>query len=311
MTTDVHLRPLRSDDVATAVELLAAAHPSDIRHRLAEQLAPGAATGPRRTVIAEVGGAVVGAAKLAVEPMYPEALAVLVAVMDEWRGRGIGSQLGNAIMSEVSALDGYALTTCALRDDSAAGRRFAERYGLVVSHHSIGLECPVSGRGDALSEQAAEAAAVAGVRIRRASFEDDEEVLFECVGRCMEGLPMPFGAVDLQGSAQYLPKNAVILLAENAVGSPRACGLTIGGPQTGTDSWYTHFSAVASDARRRGVATALKTALLSFAERAGAPAVLTHNDEANEPILKLNRKLGMTPAVGYWVLTRTRVPGDA
>jgi ribosomal protein S18 acetylase RimI-like enzyme len=301
MTTGVRLRQLREDDVPAAVELLAVAHPSDVRHRLAEQLAPGAA---RRAIVAEADGAVVGAAKIAAEPVFPQALAALVAVDGPSRGRGIGTRLADALMSELGTLDGYAMATCTLRDDATGGRRFAERYGFTVSRHSVGWAYPVAGRGGELSEQAAAAAASSGISVRRTSFDDEADVLIECLGRCMEGLPLPFGPVDLQNSAQYVPPSALILLAEiaTAAGRPHACGLTIVGPQAGSDAWYTYFSAVAAEYRRRGVGMALKRTLLSVAERGGASGVVTHNDETNQPILNLNRKVGASSALGYWVL---------
>ena len=75
-------------------------------------------------------------------------------------------------------------------------------------------------------------------------------------------------------------------------------------PQAGTDEWHVLFTGVDPEYRLRGVAAALKTASHVEAARSGARAVATDNDESNEPILRLNKRLGMKPAVGYWGLVR-------
>jgi predicted GNAT superfamily acetyltransferase len=73
--------------------------------------------------------------------------------------------------------------------------------------------------------------------------------------------------------------------------------------------WYTNFTGVDSAERRRGVATALKSALLVAAHDAGAEAVVTHNDDTNDPILRLNESFGMARGVGYWGMARRLASG--
>ena len=50
------------------------------------------------------------------------------------------------------------------------------------------------------------------------------------------------------------------------------------------------------DWRRRGVATALKRAEIAAAKRAGYRRLLTESEERNEPMRRLNEKLGFVPA---------------
>jgi len=50
------------------------------------------------------------------------------------------------------------------------------------------------------------------------------------------------------------------------------------------------------DWRRRGVATALKRAEIAAARRAGFKHLLTESEERNEPMRRLNEKLGFVPA---------------
>jgi RimJ/RimL family protein N-acetyltransferase len=68
--------------------------------------------------------------------------------------------------------------------------------------------------------------------------------------------------------------------------------------------WYTNFTGVDAAERRRGVATALKSALLAAAHDAGAEAVVTHNDDTNDAILRLNESFGMVRGVGYRGMAR-------
>ncbi|HKD34921.1 MAG TPA: GNAT family N-acetyltransferase, partial [Gaiellaceae bacterium] len=50
------------------------------------------------------------------------------------------------------------------------------------------------------------------------------------------------------------------------------------------------------DWRRRGVASALKRAEIAAAKRAGFERLLTESEERNEPMRRLNEKLGYVPA---------------
>lgn len=128
------------------------------------------------------------------------------------------------------------------------------------------------------------------------------------VARGLVGLLVPFGeeqSIDPAATRALIPPGAVILLAF----TPRAvCGVTVVAPQTGSDEWHVEFTGVDPDFRGRGVATALKTAAHLEAFAAGATAITTVNDEANTAIVRLNRKLGMTPAVGYWGMVRPLTP---
>jgi mycothiol synthase len=50
------------------------------------------------------------------------------------------------------------------------------------------------------------------------------------------------------------------------------------------------------DWRRRGVATALKRAEIAAAKREGFSRLITESEERNEPMRRLNEKLGFVPA---------------
>jgi GNAT superfamily N-acetyltransferase len=54
------------------------------------------------------------------------------------------------------------------------------------------------------------------------------------------------------------------------------------------------MTAVKRDWRRRGVASALKTAQLAAAKTAGFRGIVTLNETRNEPMRRLNERLGYT-----------------
>jgi ribosomal protein S18 acetylase RimI-like enzyme len=123
----------------------------------------------------------------------------------------------------------------------------------------------------------------------------------------MTGIPMPFGedqGFDPEHARQMIPSGALVLLAEPVADSGYACGVTMVAPERSSDAWHVVYSGVDPDYRRHGVAATLKAASMVSAQLAGARSVTTENDESNEPMLRVNRKLGMKPSVGYWGLAR-------
>src|SRR5262249_37629881 len=152
---------------------------------------------------------------------------------------------------------------------------------------------------EATAQQAAERA---GVRLRVADMPAEADTLTEFAKRAVIGIPAE-QMVDTEESGRHIPSEATMLFAERTEPgtgtAPRVSGVTIIAPQAEQGAWYTMFTGIDPDFRRRGVAKALKTASFAVARRAGATSVLTHNHEANESVLKLNQSLGLRPALGY------------
>jgi len=67
------------------------------------------------------------------------------------------------------------------------------------------------------------------------------------------------------------------------------------------------LTATRRDWRRRGVATALKCAEIAAAKEAGFRRLLTESEERNEPMRRLNEKLGFVPAP-EWSMVVMRGP---
>ena len=68
------------------------------------------------------------------------------------------------------------------------------------------------------------------------------------------------------------------------------------------DEAHHGLTATRRDWRRRGVATALKRAEIAAAKRAGLRRLLTESEERNEPMRRLNEKLGFVPAPEWSML---------
>ena len=86
-----------------------------------------------------------------------------------------------------------------------------------------------------------------------------------------------------------LPELCFIALAEGEV-----VGYAV--LQASGERAFHGLTATRRDWRRKGVATALKRAEISAAKRAGFKRLLTESEERNEPMQRLNEKLGFVPA---------------
>jgi len=86
-----------------------------------------------------------------------------------------------------------------------------------------------------------------------------------------------------------LPELCFIALVEDAV-----VGYAF--LQSSGERAFHGLTATRRDWRRKGVATALKRAEIAAAKRAGFKRLLTESEERNEPMQRLNEKLGFVPA---------------
>src|SRR5690606_23945179 len=101
----------------------------------------------------------------------------------------------------------FRAVTCALRDDLPRGRRFAERYGLAVTNHSVGWKIDIPEREEELRSRLAKVADGPVVRMRRVDMETETELLTAVASRCLIGFPVPFGtgaSVDMGSVLQAI-----------------------------------------------------------------------------------------------------------
>jgi len=305
---NAEIRAVHENDTESAVEVLAQAFGEMRRKRIHDRLVD-RTTGLHHALVAEDNGAIVGVAMLCADPLYPGTLFAIAAVAAHRRGAGIGTELVTTLVAAAHAVKPAQQVSLTLPDDQPAGRRFAERFGFRVIEHSVGWRMPLAGRTDELRKLSRAAAERAGVRIAVTTPAADPDLATDIVVRSMPGLPRQAGAFDVQESRKTVPGDAPVFLAfPSDPSSGRALAICTIVP-VGTDGeWLTMYTGVDADHRGRGIARAVKTAALAYVAEQGGTAMITHNDETNEPILHVNKSLGMTPGVGFWTFARHGLP---
>jgi GNAT superfamily N-acetyltransferase len=298
---------MRREDVAVAIELLMQTSVLDIRPRLMERLTDTDAADSDLALIAQWGGAIVGAGKLTAEPAFPGTASALVAVHQDARGRGIGTELARQLDAHLKRHGGGTIATCAIRDDIERGREFAKRFGFAETNHNVGWRFDLAGRADDLAALAAQAAETARVRILAPGTHAEKDTVVHLIRDSLAGLPIPFG--EEQGyeptrDPHLVPDGSLVVLAEPRDEPGRVCGVSVLAPETDNAVWHIHFTGVVPGYRRRGVAAAVKTASMAAASQAGVRTITAVNDDTNTSIRRINEKLGMTATAGYWSLAR-------
>jgi len=299
----IALRPLAPAEIERGIELLGRSSARDTSHRFRERLSSASSDELRVALVAEREGVIVGIAKATEEPTVDGTASVSVVVTPEAEGFGLGVVLAAALHEQIA--ESPLTFTTELRDDLPTGRRFAERYGFTVVHHSLGWRLELSGLADELRTRVEAASAALGIMVRQGDLVTDRVEVLDCVVRSARGLPGPTGVFedfDPQPVLGYFSPDSVVLFAEH---DGRAVGMGVMHRVPDTDEWYTDFTGVDVEYRGRGIAGLLKLTELEAAARLGATAMETHTDESNVGIVAVNRTAGMHPIVGYWSMVRT------
>jgi GNAT superfamily N-acetyltransferase len=224
-----------------------------------------------------------------VEPWDQHAVAD-IAVVPERRRRGIGSAMLEEISERARGL-GKASLQGEVKESDVESRRFLERRGFV----RVGGEQAVILDLDAI--EAPEVEPPAGVRIASRAEEPDRLEEMYAVGvQADEDIP---GSSGVQTFEEWRAHEI-----DKPVRRPELCFLALAGDevvgyaalQVYGDEVFHGLTATRRDWRRRGVATALKRAEIAAAKRAGFRRLLTESEERNEPMRRLNEKLGFVPA---------------
>ena len=213
-----------------------------------------------------------------------------ISVAPQHRRRGVGS----ALLAELSALAraaGKAELQGEVKESDAESRAFLEHRGFV----KVGGERAVVLDLGAIEEPAVEPPP--GVRIASRVDEPDRfEGMYSVSVQAEEDIPGSWGirtfeqwrAEDIDKPSRPPELCFLALAGDEVVGY---AGLQVSG-----DEAHHGLTATRRDWRRRGVAAALKRAEIAAAKRAGIRRLVTESEERNEPMRRLNLKLGYVPA---------------
>jgi GNAT superfamily N-acetyltransferase len=213
-----------------------------------------------------------------------------VAVVPARRGQGIGS----AVLAEVSrvAADlGKDTLRGEVKQSDPESRAYLERRGF----EAVGAEQAVVLELAGLEPPDVDPPP--GVRIvSRAEEPDRLDEMYAISVQADEDIPGSTGESDFANWRAHE--------IDRAVTPPELCFIALAGDEVvGYASLQVHrhqtfhgLTATRRDWRRRGVASALKRAEIAAAKAAGLSRLLTESEERNEPMRKLNEKLGYVPA---------------
>jgi mycothiol synthase len=213
-----------------------------------------------------------------------------VAVVPARRRSGIGSALFGEISARARGFDQTEIQG-EVQESDADSRAFFERRSFV----HVGGEKAVVLELEGI--KAPEPEPPEGVRIvTRAQEPDRLDEMYGIATQADEDIPSSAGVQS------YERWRAMDIDRPNCL--PELCFLALAGDevigyaflQDAGERAFHGLTVTRRDWRRRGVATALKRAEISAAKRAGFKRLLTESEERNEPMRRLNKKLGFVPA---------------
>ncbi len=247
--------------------------------------------------LARLDGVAVGSAVGAISAQRPDRVFTLVTVLPEQRRRGAGSALYKAI-SAWAAGQGLSELEVPVLDNDPESLAFAERRGFVEERRELGVVLHLS----EIAPPAVEPPD--GVEI--VTWAERPELIRGIYEVALEALPdipgseddevEPFEdwlAHDMQGSGDRPEATFVAVAGEEVVGWAKF-SLTAAQPTTA----HHDLSAVKRAWRGRGIAGALKAAQINWAIANGYKELHTRNEQRNEPIRRLNARLGYRPGIG-------------
>ena len=247
--------------------------------------------------LGRVDGLVVGSAVGAISAQRPDRVFTLVTVLSEHRRRGVGSALYEAI-STWAARQGLSELEVPVLDNDPESVAFAERRGFVEERRELGVVLHLTGIAPPAIEPPE------GVEI--VTWADRPELVRGIYEVALEALPdipgseddevEPFEdwlAHDMQGPSDRPDATFVAVAGDEVVGWAKF-SLTAAQPTTA----HHDLSAVKRAWRGRGIAGALKAEQIKWAIANGYKELHTRNEQRNEPIRRLNARLGYRTGIG-------------
>jgi GNAT superfamily N-acetyltransferase len=304
----VRIRPYTPDDAPAAAEIFGEAMPEK-PPPTAEGTAHFIASHPERAQlrlwIAEEDGQAVGLGvarfNWSVEPA--DTAWTWAGVRGAHRGRGLGAALFERAEEHALSIGARLLDSFAL--EGSAGQRFAESRGFEATRRQHILRLDPS-RTDlaAIAELEAEQRAAGFRVVPLREVVADVRGLYEVYGPASADIPAdrPEAGVTLEDFESHVLGDPELSLDGSAVvledESPVAFSFLLVDEESGAAT--NEMTGTLAKRRGRGLASLAKLAVVRWAREQGIAEVTTQNDDANVPMLALNRRLG-------YEVTATRV----
>jgi GNAT superfamily N-acetyltransferase len=251
---------------------------------------------PQEHYLAWEAGRAVGTASIAEQSGRGVPL-VRNMVRPDRRRRGVGSQLYAAV-SRWAADRGYAELEAWIDDDEAEGLDFARARGFAEVARELKVALDLEGYEPPAVDPPEGIEIVTWAErpeLVRGMYEVYREAEPDIPGE-EDTEPAPFETwftENMSGSGDRPEWTFVALAGDEVVGYAKF-SLTEAQPTTA----FHDLTGVKRAWRGRGIAGALKRRQIAWAKNNGYARVVTNNEERNEPIRRLNERLGYQPALG-------------
>jgi mycothiol synthase len=220
----------------------------------------------------------------------PSLATVDIAVVPGARRNGVGAAMLAELSSRARGLGKDSLQG-EVKEADGESRGFLERRGFVKVGAEKALVLELEG------VEPPEVEPPAGVRVASRAEEPDRlQEMYAVSVQADEDIP---GSLGVRTFEQWRA-----LEIDKPSRRPELCFLALAGDEVVgyaalhvfRDDLFHGLTATRRDWRRRGVASALKRAQIAAAKREGFTRLITESEERNEPIRRLNEKLGFVPA---------------
>jgi len=247
----------------------------------------------------------------------PRKFGFMIYVREDARRQGLGNRLYRHILQALAEQHPTGFETMT-REDWPEGIRFLEKRGFSVVNRQEQSQLDPAAFDAAAFSAATEAAAAAGIRLKTLSeFRDaDPEALRKLYDLEVEITPdvpwysemstRPFvhWVRAYENNPDLLPGGYIVALDGDTV-----AGMSqLWGSQATDTLLYTGLTAVRAPYRGRGLATAMKVRAIQFAQTLaladGKPPKIVTANEASNPMLQINLRLGFRPRPAWLIYYR-------
>jgi len=232
-----------------------------------------------------------------------------VLVDPAFKGHGLGSRLFEQMCQFAEECGSYRLFS-QVRDDQPEALRFAEQRKFVVDRHIFDSILDVTAFDESPYTGVIEAIEATGISFTTLAAVGDSpenrQKLFALNHETAKDIPgeNPF-FVNFDALQKVLFDSPMAVLDGITVAVEGDTWIGFAALMRDTDDVLGHFMTGVSRAYRgRKIALALKLLAIRYARRS-AKRLITNNDEANAPMLAINRKLGYKQLPGRYTLILT------